>query len=549
MREFSRRTRNLFAGQNKGQVILMVGLATIVMFGIVGLAVDIGRLYVTRVELGRATDAAALSGILELDGTSGGLTRAENKAEEYFDDNEPNATGIATASSTANELTFNASKSINMIFLSVLGINNATVSAHAKAGFGTQFLDAALVIDATSSMGDAPCNGTQNNSGCPIWEAKQASKTFKNILLGTSPTGNVVVGAAPFRGCYNPPSTGQIDPNLYPEAQPPLYASDDSGALGPPLSFASFSSGGSVTGSDQASSLAPTATPTSETPTRTPTRTSTPTRTPTATPTRTNTPTPTPTRTATRTPTPTATPIPSCINATTQITPLTSNSTTFDTGVNAINAFGGSGTNVCTGVGKGYEVLNGTGNHNNSVLYPGNKRFMVILSDGDNRYTGSYTYSASPVSPPSYTVGSTSYPCRPPNNSCSDVGGSSGCTALNADDGSASCGASVKRERQLDMETLALAQALKGQNVEIFVVAFGVCATNTTKFTASQCQQFSAGLIGNTDNDNTADQRLLKCMSSNSTGTNDHYYYASTASELGSIFTAIANQIAHRLLE
>ena len=57
------------------------------------------------------------------------------------------------------------------------------------------------------------------------------------------------------------------------------------------------------------------------------------------------------------------------------------------------------------------------------------------------------------------------------------------------------------------------------------------------------------GPIGDTTMDDTANHRLLKCIASSTNGTNDHYYYASDEDELTGIFTAIANQIAHRLLE
>jgi hypothetical protein len=116
---------------------------------------------------------------------------------------------------------------------------------------------------------------------------------------------------------------------------------------------------------------------------------------------------------------------------------------------------------------------------------------------------------------------------------------------------SPSCGSTpVKRERQLDIRTLEMANALKADGVEIYVVAFGVCATNSTVYTAAQCQSIaSGGLIGNTDNDNTGDQRLMKCIASSKPSTNDHYFYASSASGLPTIFTQIAKQIAHRLVE
>ena len=107
-----------------------------------------------------------------------------------------------------------------------------------------------------------------------------------------------------------------------------------------------------------------------------------------------------------------------------------------------------------------------------------------------------------------------------------------------------------RRERQMDMRTIEMAQAAKADGIEIFTVAFGVCQTNSTVYTSAQCETTEAGgLIGNTDADNTGDQRLMKCIASSAPTTNNHYYYASSASALPSIFTAIANQIAHRLIE
>ena len=115
---------------------------------------------------------------------------------------------------------------------------------------------------------------------------------------------------------------------------------------------------------------------------------------------------------------------------------------------------------------------------------------------------------------------------------------------LNGDDLSASCGSSVRRERQLDILTRDMAVAAKADGIEIFVVAFGVCSSDTSVPTATDCIN-----IGNTDADGIADQRLLKCIASNKSTTIDHYYYVALATDLPAIFTTIAAQIAHRLVE
>jgi hypothetical protein len=116
------------------------------------------------------------------------------------------------------------------------------------------------------------------------------------------------------------------------------------------------------------------------------------------------------------------------------------------------------------------------------------------------------------------------------------------------------------RERQLDVRTLRLARAMKQQDVEIFVVAFAAdipgCNLNSTAeydYTdPDDCNTIldaDAGPIGDATHDGTANHRLLKCISSNTPGSNDHYFFADEAEDLDAIFTAIANQIAHRLIE
>jgi hypothetical protein len=107
---------------------------------------------------------------------------------------------------------------------------------------------------------------------------------------------------------------------------------------------------------------------------------------------------------------------------------------------------------------------------------------------------------------------------------------------------------------------MELARAIKTQGVEIFVVAFaggvsGCNLNNTTVYDDEDPDDCNTvldadpGPIGDHTHDGTGNHRLLKCISSSSQGTNDHYYFASDDDELTAIFTAIANQIAHRLLE
>lgn len=62
----------------RGSVAVIVALSIFVLLGVIGLGIDLGRLYVTRTELQNAADACALAAARELDGASDALLRAEN---------------------------------------------------------------------------------------------------------------------------------------------------------------------------------------------------------------------------------------------------------------------------------------------------------------------------------------------------------------------------------------------------------------------------------------------------------------------------------------
>jgi len=188
----------------KGQVLVMAALVMLVLVGAIGLAIDLGRIFTARAQLVRAVDAAALAGTLELPN----LSAAQAKVQAYMSENEPDAQIDVPISPQERQIEVNGSKQVPMFFIKVLGIDSVEVTAHATAGFGVLAVDTVLSIDATGSMGASPCTSQQNNSGCPIWEAKNAAKSFTNVLLTDSISASeTLVGVAPYRGCYNLPRT------------------------------------------------------------------------------------------------------------------------------------------------------------------------------------------------------------------------------------------------------------------------------------------------------------------------------------------------------
>src|SRR5579864_1167533 len=136
----------------KGYVLIALSLGLVFILGMAGLAVDIGRMYVTKSEAQSFADTAAFSAALELDGTNAGITRATNvvsnnpKKWEFQNDAFTNVTTtFATAStgpwvSNPNPATnyyfaqVQTTVSLPMYLIGALGSANSTIAAGAVAG-------------------------------------------------------------------------------------------------------------------------------------------------------------------------------------------------------------------------------------------------------------------------------------------------------------------------------------------------------------------------------------------------------------------------------
>jgi uncharacterized membrane protein len=64
----------------RGFVLLVMGVTAVVVAGCLGLAMDVGKTYITKNEAQAFADAGALAAALKLDGTSAGVTNAQTAA-------------------------------------------------------------------------------------------------------------------------------------------------------------------------------------------------------------------------------------------------------------------------------------------------------------------------------------------------------------------------------------------------------------------------------------------------------------------------------------
>ena len=66
--------------RQRGMVLMTMAICAIALIGVMGLAVDLGHIFIVKNETQSYVDAAALAAALQMDGTSAGLTRANNAA-------------------------------------------------------------------------------------------------------------------------------------------------------------------------------------------------------------------------------------------------------------------------------------------------------------------------------------------------------------------------------------------------------------------------------------------------------------------------------------
>lgn len=168
-----------------GVTLVFLALVAVVLAGMVGFAVDAGRLFLARAELVRAADAAALAGVADMPD----LARARTTALRYLQDNDPHATATIEQPGGEPRLKVTASKRVDMTFMRVLGVPSVTVRATATAGLGG-ILDLVMVLDETASM-----------RGQDLANAQAAARQLVSMLL-PDPTGSRAVGLAPFRMSY-----------------------------------------------------------------------------------------------------------------------------------------------------------------------------------------------------------------------------------------------------------------------------------------------------------------------------------------------------------
>jgi hypothetical protein len=137
MRKWIRRWLAHLKGE-KGQSIIILAFAMVMLLAFVGVAIDVGRLYGTRIQLSRALDAAALAGVMELPSE----TDADSRARQFMRTNgiDPDLAQMAIATGggglgQSNYLTVTAQLPMETMFLRFVGWEMVEVPGLAVAEF------------------------------------------------------------------------------------------------------------------------------------------------------------------------------------------------------------------------------------------------------------------------------------------------------------------------------------------------------------------------------------------------------------------------------
>jgi|LSQX01.2.fsa_nt_gb hypothetical protein len=123
---------NCFYDDEKGQSVVLVAAAMVVLLAIAACTIDVGYLFFQKRSLQNVADAAALAGARELiDGND-----AKGKAEEYVLANDLDSDEIEDIDFDDRYVTVKLKDNHNLFFASVLGFSNANIAARAKAAVG-----------------------------------------------------------------------------------------------------------------------------------------------------------------------------------------------------------------------------------------------------------------------------------------------------------------------------------------------------------------------------------------------------------------------------
>lgn len=189
----------------RGNTMAIVAVSIFPLVGMVGGAVDISRLYLTRTRLQQACDAGALAGRKSMSGITW-ATANETIANQFFDTNfitGKYGTGTKTRNYTASNtgaVSGTASVVVPMTLMSLFAMPSRTLTVTCTADLQLPNTDVMFVLDTTLSMADTNTGDTQSK----ITILRSAVQSFYAQLEGVKAVGSHIrYGFVPYSSTVN----------------------------------------------------------------------------------------------------------------------------------------------------------------------------------------------------------------------------------------------------------------------------------------------------------------------------------------------------------
>ena len=195
----------------RGSIAIVMALSLTVLVGVMGLGVDLARLWLVQTRLQAAVDAGALVAAREI----GTATANANATALFWADfgRVDRSTGEGFLGATVNKapelkkvdddtVRMSADATVSTTFVGALGIGSQRVHAEASARRAMMGVELALVLDITGSM-----------SGEDMKSLRSSSTNLVNILYGANDTRpNLWVSVIPYTASVNvgPQRTGWL---------------------------------------------------------------------------------------------------------------------------------------------------------------------------------------------------------------------------------------------------------------------------------------------------------------------------------------------------
>ncbi len=212
-----------FLRDEGGSVFIFVGLAIVVLIGVIGIALDLGTQGMLKTRMQNAADSAALGGAVA-DGVSN--VEREAIARRYFALNYPDnyqgtdltAANVGITASGDSVLVDTNNRTRRADLIPVVGIENIQTRAVSEVANTTsgaaQLRDITLVMDASGSMSEQ-INEVAGTGGVRIVEARTAAQIIVDEVLCNASTPGSRVGWVEYAARCTSPFSCDSSPSQF----------------------------------------------------------------------------------------------------------------------------------------------------------------------------------------------------------------------------------------------------------------------------------------------------------------------------------------------